>query len=292
MPTRASTIRDYRERVNRVIFYVEAHLDEPLRLKELARVACFSPFHFHRVFTAFTGEPLGDFIRRLRLERAAQQLRHLDAPITELALAAGYETHSAFSRAFAAQLGVSPSAYRRQQGAARAGGAHHLDLEFDHPTEEFHMKADLRTIDPIPVLFVRRTGPYYQAAGEAFGVLCQFAGPRGLIGPDTWMIGVSHDDPHVTDASRFRYDACLRVDREVEGEGEVSRKDLAGGRYAVFTHEGPYERFQQTYDRIFAAWLPASGEQLRDEPTFERYLNSPDEVEPEALRTEIWLPLQ
>jgi AraC family transcriptional regulator len=154
------------------------------------------------------------------------------------------------------------------------------------------MTPEIRTIDPMPVLFVRRTGPYYQAAGEAFGVLCQFAGPRGLLGPASRMIGISHDDPHVTDESKFRYDACVTIDREVKPEGEVGQKTIAGGKYAVFLHAGAYEGFQQTYDQIFKAWLPGSGEKLREEPCFEVYLNSPDQAKPEDLRTEIWLPLQ
>ena len=81
MPPRDATARDYRERINRVIFHVEAHLNEPLSLEGLAKVAFFSPHHFHRIFAAFTGEPLAAFIRRLRLERAAQHLLHLDAPV-------------------------------------------------------------------------------------------------------------------------------------------------------------------------------------------------------------------
>ncbi len=80
MPERANTSRDYRERLNRVVFHIESRLGEPLRLEDLAKIACFSPFHFHRIFTAFTGEALGDYIRRLRLERSAQHLVHLDAP--------------------------------------------------------------------------------------------------------------------------------------------------------------------------------------------------------------------
>ncbi len=154
------------------------------------------------------------------------------------------------------------------------------------------MKPEIRTIEPMPVLFVRRTGPYGQAAGEAFGVLCQFAGPRGLLGPASRMIGISHDDPHVTEESRFRYDACVAVDRDIQPEGEVGLKVIAGGKYAVFLHEGPYELFQTTYDQIFKRWLPNSGVQLREEPCFEQYLNNPGQAKPEDLRTEIWLPIQ
>jgi AraC family transcriptional regulator len=290
MPSKDTTTRDYRERINRVIFHVEAHLGEPLSLEDLAMVACFSPYHFHRIFAAFTGEPLAAFIRRLRLERAAQHLLHLDTPVTEIALCAGYETPSSFTRAFVGHFGVSPAEYRQRHEPVSIFGARFLALATEK--EASNMTPEIRNIDPMPVLFVRRTGPYYQAAGEAFGVLCQFAGPRGLLGPASRMIGISHDDPHVTEESKFRYDACVTIDREVTPEGEVRMKSIAGGKYAIFLHAGAYEGFQQTYDEIFKAWLPGSGEKLREEPCFEVYLNSPDQVKPEDLRTEIWLPLQ
>ena len=154
------------------------------------------------------------------------------------------------------------------------------------------MKPEIRNIAPMPVLFVRRTGPYDQAAAASFGVLCEFAGRRGLLGPGARFIGMSHDSPHVTDSSKLRYDACITVDRPVETEGEVGQKTIAGGKYAVFLHCGPYEQFPQTYDQIFKGWLPTCGEQLREEPCFEVYLSSPDHVKPEDLRTEIWLPIQ
>lgn len=290
MVLKNTTTREYRERINRVIFHIEAHLGEPLNLEDLAKIAYFSPYHFHRIFVAFTGETLAGFVRRLRLERAAQYLLHLNATVTEIALGASYETPSAFTRAFVGLFGITPTEYRKQHKPITLFGARPLALTED--TEDLTMTPEIRTIDPMPVLFVRRTGPYYQAAGEAFGVLCQFAGPRGLLGPQSRMIGISHDDPHVTEESKFRYDACVTIDREERPDGDVDAKTIAGGKYAVFLHAGSYERFQQTYDQIFKAWLPGSGEKLREEPCFELYLNSPDQVKPDDLRTEIWLPLQ
>lgn len=290
MPANDSTSEGYRKRINRVILHIEAHLGEPLRLEDLARVAHFSPFHFHRIFAAFTGESLAAFIRRLRLERAAQHLLHLDVSVTEIALGAGYETPSAFTRAFVTLFGVSPTEYRQRHEPAHLLGARPLAPATKK--EDSTMTPQIRTIDPMPVLFVRRTGPYAQAAAQAFGVLCQFAGPRGLLGPTTRVIGISHDDPHVTEEARFRYDACVTVESEVDAEGEVGRKTITGGRYAVFLHEGAYEGLQATYEGIFSAWLPGSEEKLREEPSFEVYLNSPDQVRPDELRTEIWLPLK
>lgn len=153
------------------------------------------------------------------------------------------------------------------------------------------MTPEIRTIDPMPVLRVRRTGTYGQAAEEAFAALMAFAGRRGLLGPDTRMIGLPHDDATAAAAGGARFDACIPVPAAVTGNEEVQRDTIAGGRYAVFLHRGPYDAFQRTYEVITRDWLPSSGERVRDVPWMEVYLDSPDRVAPADLRTEIWVPL-
>ena len=115
---------------------------------------------------------------------------------------------------------------------------------------------------------------------------------KGLLGPGASFIGISHDDPDITAAEKLTYDACVTVDHLVEPEGDVGVQTIEGGRYAVFLHAGPYERFSETYASIYREWLPRSGEQLRDIPCFELYLNSPEDTPPDDLRSEIWIPLQ
>ena len=114
-----ATIETYSERVLRALQHIQGHLDESLELDELARAACFSPYHFHRVFRAMAGEPVQEHIRRLRLERAAQRLKLQDRSVTDIAFEAGYESHEAFTRAFHAMFGMAPLQFR----AAQAGGA-------------------------------------------------------------------------------------------------------------------------------------------------------------------------
>ena len=115
-PKHETTWNDYKERILRVLTHIQEHLDEALDLEELAQVACFSSFHFHRIFAAMTGETLADHVRRLRLERAAMELRSGAKQVIQLALDAGYEAHAAFTRAFKAAYGVSPAAFRRATG--------------------------------------------------------------------------------------------------------------------------------------------------------------------------------
>ncbi len=96
-----------------VMQYIREHLNEPLDREMLAAVAGFSVPHFHRVFTAHAGESAASYVRRLRLERAGRKLRMGAVDITEVALAAGYDTHAAFSKAFKQQFGLSPREFRQ-----------------------------------------------------------------------------------------------------------------------------------------------------------------------------------
>lgn len=103
----------YDDRIGEVKRYVRHHLDEPLNRDVLAAIAGFSVSHFHRIFTASTGENMATYVRRVRLERTGRKLRMGAVDITEVALAAGYETHAAFGRAFKQQYGLSPSEFRQ-----------------------------------------------------------------------------------------------------------------------------------------------------------------------------------
>jgi AraC family transcriptional regulator len=113
MLTDAQTLRDYSECIEDVMKYIREHINEPLNREMLAAVAGFSIPHFHRVFTAQVGESAASYIRRLRLERAGRKLRMGAVDITEVALAAGYDTHAAFSKAFKQQFRLSPSEFRQ-----------------------------------------------------------------------------------------------------------------------------------------------------------------------------------
>lgn len=109
----SQAVEDYPSCIEDVLRYIQAHINEPLNRETLAGVAGFSIPHFHRVFTAHVGESAASYIRRIRLERAGRKLRMGAIDITEVALAAGYDTHAAFSKAFKQQYGVSPSEFRQ-----------------------------------------------------------------------------------------------------------------------------------------------------------------------------------
>jgi len=106
-------LQGYHAGINDVTQYIREHSDEPLNRKVLAAVAGFSESHFHRLFTAYMGENIAGYVRRVRLVRAGRKLRMGAVDIAEVALAAGYDTHAAFGKAFKQQFGLSPSEFRQ-----------------------------------------------------------------------------------------------------------------------------------------------------------------------------------
>lgn len=294
-----STQQLYEERLLRVLVHIQRHLDEDLPLEDLARVAHFSPYHFHRIFRGMVGESLKEHIRRLRLERAALRLKHSHRSVLEIALEAGFQTHESFTRAFRALLGSPPSQFRSTNTVFFSGpGIHYQNsaagthtLAFQLPPGGASMEVRIERLRPLRVAFVRHVGPYREV-GQAWEKLCAKLGKEGLLGSDSRFVGVCYDDPEVTPPEKIRYDACITVGEDFTPEGEVGVQTLPGGEFAVVTHTGPYDRLGQTYAALFGQWLPRSGRELRSHPSLEFYLNDPDGTDPEDLLTDIYAPLE
>lgn len=158
--------------------------------------------------------------------------------------------------------------------------------------KEQKMAVQLVTLPDTPVLYVRETGPYKHSAEKAWNTLCSFAGPRGLLNQDSRFIGISHDNPQITESPKLRYDACITFKGEIPVQGQIGKQTIPGGRFAVVLHTGSYNKLSKTYDAVFATWLPESGEKLRDQPCLEFYLNDAHTTPEAELKTEIYIPIE
>lgn len=296
---RQPTKQSYQQRLVRVLNYIQDNLDADLSLEQLAAEACFSNFHFHRVFSAMLGESVKELVRRLRLERAALQLQAGDDSVLDIAQRAGFESDTAFARAFKARAGVTPTVFRRSPklslvcapSGVRYNPAERITAFAPLEHREINMNVTIKQIDDMRVAYVRHTGPYSECA-PAWDTLCTTLAPEGLLGGDAKVLGLGHDDPDTTEPEKIRYDACVTVPEDFTGLGEVSVQTISGGRYGVTTHFGSYDNLIDTYRTLFGQWLVQSEFELADKPCFEVYLNDPESTEPEDLITDIYLPLQ
>ena len=155
------------------------------------------------------------------------------------------------------------------------------------------MDVRIETLAPTQVAFHRHVGPYDdQELHRTWERLLAWAEQRGLLNERAKLVGISHDNPHVTPADKLRYDACIASDRPLGAEGEIGTQVLPGGDYAVVTHTGPYEGLTETYARLYGDWLPKSGREPADHPGFVVYRNRPRGTPPEKLVTDIYVPLR
>ena len=278
------TYNDYVQRINKVVAYINNHLDETLDLKILANEAALSDFHFHRIFKALKGEAIGGYITRLRLEATARLLRYTALTIEEIAFNIGYETPASLSKAFKKQYGISPTEYRTNKDT------YIMKKEIINP--DLALKTPkIVTLEPKNLIYVALTGAYGSLDyGKAYEQLWAVIKAQKLFTKGIESICISYDDPKITEGSLQRSDVCLAIHKPATPQEEVSCKTLAGGKYAVFFYQGSYENLSQVYDTA-VRWVIDHQYTLREEPFFEKYLNDARRTPKEKLKTEIYIPI-
>ncbi len=289
MNHKTDTAKDYNERINRVLLYINNHLGENLDLKQLAEISNFSPFHFHRIIRAHLGEALGTYIVRTRLEVAARLLEFSKEAIGDIAWKIGYETPAAFSTAFKNRFGVSPIEFRNSTVNNHILN-HFINKE---DTLKMELKPKIKEISTKKVLYIQVIEAYGgEKTAKAWEKLWAFIKEKKLYSFGMESIGVSHDDPSITDTDKCRYDACVTIKKDVKPEGKIGVREVEGGKYAIFKYVGPYSNLGEVYNQIYRNWLPASGYELRDLPCFDKYMNNPNKTKPEKLQTFIYIPVK
>jgi AraC family transcriptional regulator len=267
---------EYNRRMHAVVDYIDRHLDQKLDLAALASVASFSPFHFHRLFRALTGEALGDYVRRRRLESAAVRLRSQErVPVLSIALGVGFGSAEAFTRAFRTRFACSPTQWRKSkhdQVARKTGQAAKKSNRKNGGSrnKESAMKVRIVERPPVHVAYLRHTGAYGPEIGSFWmKTVAPWMATNNLFGRDRY--GISLDDPTVTQPSKCRYDACVA---SAEGEmltGSPLHKVIPGGKYAAMAFEGTGAEIGAAWEALLRDWLPKSGLQLDARPFFEHY---------------------
>jgi AraC family transcriptional regulator len=274
----------YVQRVNLAIDYIVAHLAEPLPLRHLARVAMFSPFHFHRVFQTLVGSTPADFVQRLRLEKALAMLAHPRPPsLTAIALASGFSSSSDFSRCFKRRFGVPPSSFDldawRQKHAAEleaiveqaTRGPHLERLPPRHNPDSFRVR--IRELPARSVAYIRVDRPYQgDRAMKAVFRLLAWAQRSGLA--DGQWLGYQWDNPEITSLEDCRYYVAVEADRFTP-RGEVGRHKFPPMTVAEVTIRGGLDLELRALQWLYGSWLPRSGFVPDDQPAFEAWMGRP-----------------
>lgn len=319
--------KEYLARINRVLDYIESHLDEKLDLKTLSDVAHFSEYHFHRIFQSLVGENLNQFIRRIRLEKAsAAMLANPDRTITDIAFEYGFSGSSSFARSFRAHFGQSPSLWKEQRlndnspiprPAAKderealriSNAASNWTLEYRHPGKNtmpqttwvlsngaLSGQVRIERLADMHVAYVRSIGPYKGDAElfrELFDRLFQWATPHRLLeDPATKILTMYHDNPEITEEEHLRISVCITIPEDLQVAGDIGRTILKGGQYAVARFRLKAPEYAIAWQGVYDAWLPESGFLPDDRPPLELYDRDSESTETGENLVDICVPVR
>src|SRR5499425_2655332 len=248
---------EYAQRINRVIDYLRGNLDRQVKLKELAKVACFSEYHFHRIFTAVSGETLNSFTNRLRLEKAARLLRYSEQSLTDIALDCGFSSSATFSRAFRSGYDTSPSQFRKSGEIKKSKICKELFPEDEYglamTEEEKRAEFPVRLID-MPerqVAYVRVTNAFeMDRVLAALKTVIEWAKSQDVFSQGT-LFGMSVDDPHVTPKHLYRYEVCLASSLPFECTKGMSKLKMPAMRYAATRVSGDIHKVATAWDYLY-----------------------------------------
>lgn len=262
---------------------IEARIAQPVSIEELARSAGMSLWHFQRTFTATVGEPVGRYLRRRRIGSAAQRLFDFEGTLLELALDYQFESHEAFTRAFKAELGVTPSDWREGRGALRYPRRRETlsQQKLSQRYLSMNLLPEFVTLDPATFIgFEGRFIPDTSDHGNNLQVIPElwdaFFDRRSEI--PTNEPGVSYglcEDPETHGLDRQHADEALylasaRVDPAAAVPAGMKRWTSPGGLFAKFEHRGPTDKIGGTMAYIYGKWFPSSDYEGAPGPDFVR----------------------
>ena len=274
------------ERLNEAIAYIEEHLTEEIDYERLGKIACCSSYHFQRMFTYMAGVPLSEYIRRRKMSLAAVDLQSTGIKIIDVAGKYGYNSPTAFNRAFQSVHGIAPSAVKNEGVSVKSFPPVSFKI-IVKGVEEMNYRIETKAAFRIVGVSV----PLEKDIEKNFAVIPRKWQETAVNGTLQKLTGLMDTQPMgvlgvstCNDTEPWRYYiavASSQTDRDLE------EYTVPAATWAVFPGAGTNQSIQELERRIVTEWLPTSGYEYGNAPDVEVYLN-PD---PQNAQYEVWIPV-
>jgi len=281
-------------RISDVLFEIHRDIAAPLSAAALAKVAAYSEQHFHRVFKQVVGETVNVYIRRARLEHAANQLMFdHNSSVLSIAQKCGFASLSSFSQSFKQLYQTTPAQWRHIDRVkskspylsdAEIAAAYQRVKNYNLP------KPELLTLNNQRVAYVRHQG-YGRSIRQAWQTLHAWAMSNNIDLTQSRDIGLHHSNPEWVPLNECRYVACLPIDKSLIRRGIVNSLTIPGGLHAAFDLTGKYGELLPLIGKILETWLPTSGFKLQTTPAFVHYRKNHFLAKDEQFDVRLFLPI-
>jgi len=273
--------------IEKALWFIESHFASEITLEDLAKAGGVSRFHMTRAFAAATGLSIMRYVRGRRLTEAAKALSRGAPDILSLALDAGYGSHEAFTRAFRDEFGLTPETIRAQGHLKKIELLGPIKME-----ETLLIKLESPCFVSGPRLFIAGLGERYTCETSA-GIPSQWQRFQPYLGQIPAQLGGTAYGVccNCDDAGNFDYVCGVEVKDFSTLPADWSRVRIPEQRYAIFHQREHISAIRSTWNTIWNKWLPESGYEVVDAPTFERYGDDFDSVTGTG-GFEIWVPIK
>ncbi|WP_299252016.1 GyrI-like domain-containing protein [uncultured Aquimarina sp.] len=306
MKSRQKINKEYINRINLTLQFIDEYLDSNLSLDIVSDVAMYSPFHFHRIFKAVIGETLNIYINRKRIEKMASILMHKkEVNITELSLQYGFSSNSSFTRAFKKFYGVSPTEFRKQlpskfskigKGESKIGQENSIFEKYicniNNHINWIKMNAKIEVKEISDLHFASITHIGINGIENVFEKLIQWGRSKGVMeNPETKMGRVFHDSFKITSPDKVRMSICMLMVKPAIAEGEIIPLTIKKGRNIVGRFEIMPNDFEKSWSSLFV-WMSEQGFKKSKETPFEIYHNDFREHPENKFLVDFYIPIE
>lgn len=281
------------QRYKKLLKFLDQKFKEDITIPDIEQACHYSYRNINRIFEALHHETIGKYIKRQKLERAAQYLKHSEESISEIAYEIGFSDVAAFSKAFKKRFNCSPSAFRKSAHAIQQ-----LQQSLTQTKEENRqpISFEVEQLPAFDMLALSYSGAYtdIKAIYKTWTQFVNYASKHDLIDEHSIFLAEILDDDEISEQIHCRYNVGIVLQRPLgfEPAALFTIKHIERQRYVKFLHQGSHESSIDTYQQIYSSWMLDIPYEMKDAPVLEFFLNDESSVATEDLLTEIYIPIE
>lgn len=276
----------------KLMAYLNEHFKEEINIQGIEKICHYSYRNINRIFQAIHGETIGKYIKRIRLEKAAEYLKYSSSKIADIAFEIGFEDIASFSKAFKNKYHSTPSAFRKRCKTLQELTRESLLVK---ESEREKLSFEIEYLPDFEILYLEHKGAYDNLIplDKTWTHFLDYLTKKNLYTEQSIILGELLDDDEISDAIHCRYNLALILERPLpfSPDGFFQTKTHQRQKYAKFIHKGSPKTCAETYQKIYAFWIFDVNLELKDAPTLEFYLNDITSTPTEELLTEIYIPV-